>query len=1159
MKTVQDLAPHFDYARFLKYETIQVDDIRDLISNYKEVPEVFTPRKPTLVRTGNQLIIKGSMFSLPFNAAYIKKNPGDKYLVEVFEDPAQASARFEASFGMDIEEYESNLMGEELAPPTPEEKATESLAEALDIVEGRSQSDASIILRQSLESYTPNSDKAPLLIGHTGISKSAIVNSVVDDMNEASLGSGGWGYRVVEMRSAFIDKTDFLGFVDKQTHTTPEGEILNVWTDSPKKEILACSTEFINETREFLKNTERTEDNADLYDKLKDLAKTPVLFLDEVNRAPKFIVGQLMIIINSSRVNNYDISIAPKVAAANLPVGVEEKLDPSKEELLNYLVEDLDIAAVGRFRKIVITSEDPSIISSTYKFLKKKYKGDKRVRNLLLWARDNGMLYDIARVDNNGKFPTFRGWDDLCKYLAYCNDNNITPLKTVVDGLIGQQVDIRSSGYFSVLDESDSTDLFIEHTLDSGLPMCLLGRLGIAKTAKIEKYAKKKNALVERIDLTAEDRATVNGYPEQAGFLESIVGLEHKEDTLFKSMTERLAKNPNVPRMTTSFSPHKSIVRKIEEARETGQPIVLFFDEFNRCTPSVQSAIFEAISEKRYRGVDLTGVNFSVVAAGNWEKPLDRKDYYGEDVEVDSATLMRFAAKFITEIGEEDYQSFKDYVRKDHPVAFQFLEVIGDERSREMLNYMPEEGEVTLQTPIFSFREVTELESIFLESDYDVSSHVPGGMYQSMADVIKSDRYPITAIDPEGTIDPDDMSFSIIKHLYNWEDDDDEEEGITRREFVLQSIKILESPDSTDNEKDSVMSALQYEEKQSLRVIDLQLQGAVPEEFIGEVKGAFTGLLEKRTQARSAAVKLPELFTDSKEECRQAIDHLLRATTPDGELDLMRDTIVQGVKLSDEEIPMSQIQQIVDVYNSNRPIPLVITEVMAKLDGYEHKIRMDIATKLVIDYKQALRDEGLRNLLRQYIIDPNWETLLAASENNLMYFAATVPVGKNEHVADPYRVMFYVGDPSWSQRVNHDVLMDCNKFKVNITHSQKSSDALRYEYSAQLGSYDLVLVFDNVRNSLGHNESQKVFNDEMIQDNTLLPPGNLEMLTGVYNTLAMYGGMYQNLPSNDVMDRTTFDALEKTHFIVSTGQDITSLSVSMFAKIWQRVENSYSN
>jgi len=692
VKTIYDFAPHFAYARLSQIS--EMSDVEDLLQNYvSDVDDmVESPIKPKLIQFGEALYIAGSMQDVVFASAFIKAHPGGAYRVEVYEDEEVAKERYENLFGMlpdeePLPELEPFVEGIE---PDVWFEDDDRIDEG-NLDEQRSTSNAAIKVRNYIRKYTPAVNKCPLLIGHSGIAKSSIVKQIVQGLDKA----GGWGYRLVEIRAGFLDKVDLTGYVD--TVIRPDGQ--TVWTDSPKKELLLCNTEFVMECRDYLNNFdgEENEENKPFIDKLRFYAKTPVLFLDEVNRCPQSILDQVMRMVNASKIQEYDISICPKVAAANLSIDIDD-LPVEKSDLITYLVDSMsDLASAGRFRKVYMSHTDRSVIESTFKYLTDKYKGSISAWVVLNNAHDRNLLYSLEHIDENGKFPTFRGWDDLCQYLEWVDNVSMTVdgdvesqgiLWSVVTGLLGTEMprDIFEATVHKIND-SVSTDDFIFDSMQAGLPTALLGRLGVAKTAKLSKYADKMDATVESIDLSAEDRTTVSGFPEKTPFVDAIFsrkerGLtgavqeneDEKGSSEFKAFKAKLNANLQVPKQTTVFVPNERLQRKIDDARASGKKMVLNFDEINRCSPIVQSAVFEAISENRLKGVDMTGVDFTVVCSGNWESPAEvgppPKDPSEESpgrymVEpIDTATLHRFCTKFITSINIEDLESFMNHLRK---------------------------------------------------------------------------------------------------------------------------------------------------------------------------------------------------------------------------------------------------------------------------------------------------------------------------------------------------------------------------------------------------------------------------------------------------------------------------------------------------------------
>jgi intein/homing endonuclease len=434
-----------------------------------------------------------------------------------------------------------------------------------------------------------------VFVHNSGIAKSAIIKSVVDKLdNAAKKPTAGalagkeidiktdevindhprWGYRIIDIRSAFLDKADFLGYVHLE-----ELDGKQVWTDSPKSELLAASTAFVKETRKFIMGTPRTALNGPTLDRLYELAKTPVIFFDEINRAPISIMSQIMVIINQHRLNDYNVDIAVKIAAINSLSTPRGGPNDKQAAIVYHTTDVFDKAIRDRFIAIEMSASDQSIIDGTYNWLKDTFKASYLATSILNTAYSKKMLYKIEMVDDNGKFPTFRGWEHICQYAVWCEKQKIKPMQMIIDSLVGKDAG-KQLGLKDV-DYSAATEQFIEHTTAAGVPMLLLGKMGIGKTAKMNAVASKTNIEMIRVDLSAQDRTTVSGYPKVEGLCDYMVD-KGLQDESFKAWSAALLKNPKVPIQTTAFIPNKQLAEKISICRRMGKKLVIMFDEVNR-------------------------------------------------------------------------------------------------------------------------------------------------------------------------------------------------------------------------------------------------------------------------------------------------------------------------------------------------------------------------------------------------------------------------------------------------------------------------------------------------------------------------------------------------------------------------------------------------
>lgn len=927
MRTVYSILPYASYAKFLRAEKFTIA-IPQVVENLQEdVPTDFPSSVPEIVCFDNRYFIGGTNFDVLAGSRFLLNHPNISVMANYYENLQDVEDNFVATYGYEIDQYED--INSDLAPkyedfdyiPEPKSRSKRLISESMET----QFSNIDIMIQNDIVNYTPSVNKTSLLVGHTGISKSSIVEGAIQALDSDG---NGFGYRMVDLKAGFLDNADLLGFAELETYN---GE--QVWSDSPKKELLTCSTPFVMTCRGFLKTV--TEDaDPDIIAKIKYYAKTPVLFLDEINRAPAAIINQLMTIINQHKLNNYDLSIAPIICAANLAIDLTDKdnndlLTPAQKELITYNVfETNDKAIRDRFIPIMVHHKDRTVLSHTYRFLSDKYENSKLALALLDDAKSSnpGYLYDVEKIDEYGKFPTFRGHDDLCAYLGWCEKSKTNPLSNVVSGLVGKNITptimralakpLATMGL--KFDEDPSTDAFVDHltraeysyTSGSGesrlhkVPILLLGRMGIAKTAKLNaaanrcgnlngkncsikfegtdycsKVAKynystcggyKPNSTLVRIDLSAQSRTTISGLPTPSSFVQSLFDDKSKSSNTFKEFEAVAMANPQIPKKTTIFVENVDIKRAIDEAKAIGAPITLMFDEINRCSNIVQSAVFEAISNRRFLGVDLSDVKFSVVAAGNWNNDPFLSEQF-ETSKIDTATMHRFAGQFITKLTKEDFDSWLQYLKVTYPLAYKIA--MATPNLIDLLN-ADDDGDddpaTAMARPTLSFRTFQAIEETILNNKYSI---VPNGATPAVAaKILRLDDYILRKLN--GPRDIIIFDFANIAKIYG-------AKKMSSPEYLEKTIQLLEDPNTSPTDAAVILNFLSDDpEDQRAGVIFTKLDGIIPENCTA-LYGPIKELLESQGLAQIAAIAAQfNLFSSDIKEVDSAIADMLAKVPP---------------------------------------------------------------------------------------------------------------------------------------------------------------------------------------------------------------------------------------------------------------------------------------
>ena len=222
-----------------------------------------------------------------------------------------------------------------------------------------------------IESYLRSNDvteQIPMLIGLSGIAKSAIVKSITErlDRDEDYLKSNPYGMRLVDFRVAFMSALDINGMFSQYEYSD---KTVNTRI-SPTIEFFSCTDEYLEFARRMVKLLENRLANSltlssqdrleltQLLNKFKYESKTPVFFFDEITRSSQDIQGALSIIVNQRLYQQYHLNEARMISATNIPY-IDKEFNSKKEreqfesKLSNiFLKTNLkDVALVDKFKR----------------------------------------------------------------------------------------------------------------------------------------------------------------------------------------------------------------------------------------------------------------------------------------------------------------------------------------------------------------------------------------------------------------------------------------------------------------------------------------------------------------------------------------------------------------------------------------------------------------------------------------------------------------------------------------------------------------------------------------------------------------------------------------------------------------------------------------
>jgi len=658
----------YPYANYTVWQQVSVERVR--VGDIKDVTDA-----PPLPPQWEGAEVQGLQFPLHSVARvgvtgeyYLYVSPNERYFqvlyalrqysadteieAQVFEFP-DPSRGYEVLSSLvplaDVEEYERKMA----LTPGDLAGATATTTEAFS-VQGFQirKSGVQAFLEDHLKGDPTKFSKVPLLLGHTGIGKSAVVKAAL----ESASPSTPWGLRLVDMRIGFSDKLDFLGLVE----VNPDGTSFSA---ASLLQLTTASDEFLDRVRKLVTEWSNRKDlsasEKRTLEKLRHYAKTPVLFFDEINRAQDHIINIFMVVLSNRRFANYSLRQAHMLAAANYNPA-------SDNDAILYLTSEFgDIAKLDRFTPIMVDESEATVQQSVHRFLTSKYPELKDIVTQI-WAK--GWLYNSApnAVDEQGKFPTFRGWDLALQYLQSRRDKRW--VVNVVKGLVGAagaeflQSLLDKLGWTAVTGES--MDEYIDHCLQGGVPVLLTGAAGVGKSVRLMQAAERMGAELYTVQLSAMDAASIRGYPSKKRTVEWLFPGE--ENRLTMALDEALGETQ--VQWSSAYVQDYNFARIVEKCREQGRPLVVFADELNRCPPVVQGGVFD-IFDGKFLGVDLSGVDFRLVAAGNVGEGYETEDF-------DSATLARFSVYRKDKVDEKDVEGLIQYAKRKHwhPAVVEWLE-----------------------------------------------------------------------------------------------------------------------------------------------------------------------------------------------------------------------------------------------------------------------------------------------------------------------------------------------------------------------------------------------------------------------------------------------------------------------------------------------------
>ena len=505
----------------------------------------------------------------------------------------------------------------------------------------------------------------------------------------------------------------------------------------------------------------------------KEYMKTPVLFFDEITRCSnKGVNGILVQLLNQKRLNDMTFNGCKFVAATNLDIqkGLEREEYKMELETLYDVNTDLDVAYSNRFIPLKVYPEDvqdrwfewaksltskkgftdtPNIHPVVLEFLEKNRDyvyNDKPVIDAIA----NGLSDNEQRT---AVFPNYRTWDMLSEYLysidesaSIDNDDKDGAeeklyKRRLVEGYISKWCCdkflpfLESKGYkeYDSVKEpvEDTVSDFLDTALENNSPAMLIGPSSLGKTSRVKAYMKKVKLrtglepVLINVNLASKDAVDLMGMPVKQSLTEYVGGgilkgsgldeVSKELQNIVKSVSSDI--KYGMTDLLTLRAPDKTVKDRFITALKEGREVILFFDEVNRVQSStVTSAVFEAVSDSRFGGVDFSEYKdrVKIIAACNmaWEGMEEDGGGYGDTGTLDPAFAARFSIYWKKEYDEQDVKSwisFMESEREDGTIDGTLLDFFKDLDTKQALKIMASVEKRTLEDAQPSTRNMLQL------------------------------------------------------------------------------------------------------------------------------------------------------------------------------------------------------------------------------------------------------------------------------------------------------------------------------------------------------------------------------------------------------------------------------------------------------------------
>jgi len=667
-------------------------------------------------------------------------------------------------------------LSEPLGPPLAQERITtnsginesyihptfyEDISEAM-VIPGLN-SDASQTVSSSIKTSDPielkidnylsfreGSERVILLVGPTAVAKSAIVKAKAKEPRPPLAPNG---FRVIDFRCAFVERIDIEGM--KGITVDPETGKMLSYSALMDKMLTATDDYQLYASQKYEYLVKYLQDHPDLAikdkqaieslrDKFYEEMKPVILFFDEINRAPASVLNAFTMILNQKRYNNRSMKNARLIAAANDPIGLDEKYRQA------YLVETFeDPATLDRFEPLVVRPQDifkrwvdfitqdgwhPSIIEFIGDDPSKAYS----MKIMQESVPDNN-------PDNIGltSFPNYRTWEFVNKHITavensaknkqgrkdYFSEKQIYKFigKNAVSSAFISYLELkwpyitsnkRPSSKKHKLYNEDQMREGIASSISSGTPYLMIAPSSFGKTTRVKEVTRDMGwGEPFIVNLAQLDRTDVLGAVTTVKLHSTISKQFEMQLGSGSALAKEILSNISdfgdipLPDEITTMAPSAEFQQRLNGLKR-GEKLVVLFDEINRAESATMSAVFEAISDHRLFGVDFRDRKDDVVviAAANYGP------YYQGAGDFDPAFAARFAVDYIKEMSTKDVDLIIKYM-KDNNYSKVITDYLESKNKRELVDLFMRVEERSMTSAAPSLRAFSDLDKMIKQVD----------------------------------------------------------------------------------------------------------------------------------------------------------------------------------------------------------------------------------------------------------------------------------------------------------------------------------------------------------------------------------------------------------------------------------------------------------